>query len=213
MARKIDTDANIGKIRLQEQGSNPSAAASGYGYLYIKDDGKLFLMTDDGRAIGHFITGSSALTSLGSFALIAEQQPSGTNAGTFTAGSYVTRVLNTKIYDDNNIVSLTSNQMTLTSGTYQIEVIAPAVGVNSHKAKLANITDGTVIATSDSGYAAAAETASAAIIKTRFTLGGTKALEVQHRCQTTKATYGLGAAHAPLGSPEIYTTVSIWKEP
>lgn len=61
MAKKIDTDARIEKVRLQEQGSNPSAADAGYGYLYIKDGGKLFLMTDDGQAIGHFITGSSAV--------------------------------------------------------------------------------------------------------------------------------------------------------
>ena len=42
---------NFAKLKLAEQSSNPSTPASGFGYLYSKNDG-LYLITDDGVVVG-----------------------------------------------------------------------------------------------------------------------------------------------------------------
>ena len=55
-----------------------------------------------------------------SYAIIAEQQSAGTEAGTFTSGAWRTRSLNTEITDPDGIVSLSSNGFTLQAGTYFI---------------------------------------------------------------------------------------------
>lgn len=48
MARKIDTDAVIAKVRVQEQSSHPSTPDSGYGWLYELNNGRPYLMDDGG---------------------------------------------------------------------------------------------------------------------------------------------------------------------
>lgn len=62
MARKIDTDAVIEKIRLKQQFSHPSSPDSGYNWLYVVSGsahGGLYLEDASGRKIGPFITGSA----------------------------------------------------------------------------------------------------------------------------------------------------------
>lgn len=63
MARKIDTDANINRVRFSQQASHPPNPDSGYDYLYIisgSPHGGLYLKDSLGRQIGPFITGSTA---------------------------------------------------------------------------------------------------------------------------------------------------------
>lgn len=48
MARKIDTDANIAKIRIAEQGSDPASPAAGFGYLYEKTDQNVYFKNASG---------------------------------------------------------------------------------------------------------------------------------------------------------------------
>lgn len=62
MARKIDTDAEIDRVRIKQQMSHPSAPSGGYEYLYIVSGtthGGLFVEDSGGRKIGPFITGTS----------------------------------------------------------------------------------------------------------------------------------------------------------
>lgn len=54
---KISDNAEINKIRLKEQGSAPATPASGYGYLYEKDDGKLYWKNDAGTEYDLTATG------------------------------------------------------------------------------------------------------------------------------------------------------------
>lgn len=58
MARIISSDAVINSIRLAEQGSAPDTPASGYGQLYIKDDGKIYFKNDAGAETDLTATGS-----------------------------------------------------------------------------------------------------------------------------------------------------------
>ena len=46
----------------------------------------------------------------------------------------------------------------------------------------------------------------------RITISGAKAFEIQHQCQTSHSTYGLGLHHGISGANSIYTIVEIYKE-
>ncbi len=151
------------------------------------------------------------------YAFLSDVKSSATDGGTFTAGSYVTRVLNTEV-DPDGIVTLASNQFTLDAGTYIILAKAPAYSLNTagifqHKAKLRNITDSTdeLIGTSeairfDSASGSAGQTSS--IVYGMFTIAGTKTFELQHRCGETETTSGLGKASS-FGDSEVFATVAI----
>ena len=143
-------------------------------------------------------------------AFLKEVQTSGTQGGTFTAGSFVTRTLNT-VEGDSEIVSLSSNQFTLQAGKYVIEARAPAFAVSSHVAKLRNITDSTDDAIGTSGYAENVNGGSAdSFVNAIIEITSTKVFEIQNRSGGTQATNGLGVANA-YGVDEVYTQVKITK--
>ncbi len=142
-----------------------------------------------------------------SYINIRDEKPVGTNGGTFTSGEWVTRSLNTL---DSNIpeVSLTSNQITLPSGKYKITASAPVNAVQLNQLKLYNITDSTDILFGQISDVSSTIQVSA-LLSGCFIINGTKILELQHKCQTTRLTTGLGEA-AGFG-PEIYSIVDIVK--
>lgn len=144
------------------------------------------------------------------YMIIHEQQIANTNGGGFTAGPYVTRQLNTVIGNTIDGASLTTGQFTLPAGTYEIEAFATAMEVNSHKAKLYNVTDSTNTLMGTSEYASSAGSGnSKSWVNGIFTITATKIFELQHRCVTTRTTYGLGFAAG--FDTEIYARVKIRK--
>lgn len=58
MARKIDTDAIIESVRLEEQASAPISPDAGFTHVWAKSDG-LYIVNDSDEEIGPFITGSA----------------------------------------------------------------------------------------------------------------------------------------------------------
>ena len=152
-----------------------------------------------------YLYGSNAI------AIFREEQASGTNAGGFTAGSYVTRVLNTTVVNGISGASLASNQITLPAGTYEVTAYVPAQEVNSHKALLYNVTDAANTTIGTTTYCGNAYGASSySVINARFTIAASKVFEIRHRCSTTRTVYGLGYA-TTFGDNEVYTTISIRK--
>lgn len=145
------------------------------------------------------------------YAKYTDTKSAGTAAGTFTSGSFATRVINTEDSDSGNIGTLSGNQITLQAGTYRLAASAPAFVCDKHQTKWRNVTDG-----ADVLIGTPEEATSASSVQTRsficgeFTIAGAKAFEVQHRCSTTRATDGLGRA-ANFGISEVYTIVEIWK--
>lgn len=142
-------------------------------------------------------------------AYIKEEKPAGTQSGTFTSGAWRTRNLN-KIEGDSSFVFLSGiNQFTLQPGTYEIWAQASAYAVGIHQAKLRNITDNTddII-----GFQSASNTGtpggSASHVVGRITISSEKTFEIQHRCQSTFATYGFGE-DANFGTLEIFTQIKI----
>jgi hypothetical protein len=126
---------------------------------------------------------------------VQDQKASATDGGTFTTGAWQTRVLNTTVLNTITSASLASNQLSLPAGTYDILASAPAFAVNNHQARLQNITDGSTILTGTTNFSrstASAGDENNSIVRGRFTLAGTKTIELQHRCQTTGTTTGFG---------------------
>lgn len=146
--------------------------------------------------------------------IIQDQKASGTDGGTFTSGAWRTRVLNTTVYSDLAGYSLASNQFTLPAGTYFVTATAPAYLVNYHAARLYNATDAAVImsGTSEFSYHTGPLSQTRSFIVGNFTLAASKALEIQHRCSATSATFGFGVAAGSLFAvgTEIYTEARIW---
>jgi len=141
---------------------------------------------------------------------LQDQKTSGTDGGTFSGGAWRTRTLNTKVTDDVGI-SLASNQFTLPVGTYFIYATAPGGVVGGHVLKLRNFTDSSDILFGTTEYSdpGTGQNYSRSIVSGRFTLSGTKTLEMDHRCTNSRNTDGFGKA-ANLGT-ETYTDVHIWK--
>ncbi len=145
------------------------------------------------------------------YASIQDQKSIGTAGGTFTSGAWQTRTLNTTVSDTAVISSLSANAISLASGTYRIRAEAPASHVDSHQTRLRNTTDSTTTLTGTTALAdATVSTVTTSVIAGTFVITGTKVFEVQHQCQTTRASTGFGVA-ANFGT-EVYTTVEIWKE-
>ena len=152
-------------------------------------------------------TYTTALPAGAILAILADQKASGTAGGTFTSGAWQTRDLNTEVYDRLGILSIASNQFTIsTAGTYEISWHTPAYGTAGHQSLLYNITDSTVVAYGSTEYTAAAViTASSGIFV--VTIAASKTFSIQHKCGSTSGTYGFGIP-ASLAT-ETYTRVVI----
>jgi len=148
------------------------------------------------------------------YAIFVDQQAANTNAGTFTAGSWVTRVLNTtnKNTSIGTNISLSSNQVILKAGTYYIKGSAPGYKCDRHVLRFYNSTDN---ATSINGQAAecggAIDVCTHAFIEGVITITSQKTFELQHICETTSNTYGLGIGNNWDSEPVIFATVYIEK--
>lgn len=147
---------------------------------------------------------------LNSYALLCDEKNSGAHGGTFTGGGWVTRELNTLRYDAGGCVSLSSSRFTLQAGTYLIKAAAPAHAVDSHVARLRNVTANSIVANGQVARCSAADSViSLSHVSALVTLSTATQFEIQHYCATTKTTSGLGSA---LGAgPEVYTVVEIWR--
>ena len=154
------------------------------------------------------ITGSTFV----SYALLADRH-SGTagDRGTFTAGAWQTREINTEVVDTDNIVTLSSNQFTLQAGTYQIKFGACAYKVNRHITRLRQISPAATIASSSAQYSWASDSnLQWSRGFARLTISQATAYEIQHYCQTTQSDNGFGFQMTY--STSDYVQVEIYKE-
>ena len=161
-------------------------------------------------ASGATVTNSGTASGFGlfsSYAIIADHKSQNTNGGTFTAGAWRTRDLQTEVADPDGIVSISANAFTLGAGTYFIRWHCPNYHTNDTQSRLYNSTDASEasIGWSIEGYYTSSSGGSG-----RVTIAGSKAFTIEHRCSTTTATNGLGTA-SNFGT-EQYTTVEIFKE-
>jgi len=142
---------------------------------------------------------------------ISDVKSQNTDGGGFTSGSWQTRTLNTEDTDTGSLAALSSNQITLSAGTYECRISCPAIDVDRHQTRLRNTTGGTTLLTGTSEFSISggASDVTRSFIVGRFTVAGSQALEVQHQGGTTQASNGFGEA-SNFGS-EVYTIAEFWK--
>lgn len=118
----------------------------------------------------------------GEYAVFCEEQSSGTDGGDIAGETWTTRVLNTTDVNTITGASLSSNKITLPTGTYYIDASAPAFTYGVRKARLRDITGGTTLLNGGSCYAVGDDeghTQTRSIVSGYFMLSGTKELEIQ----------------------------------
>lgn len=144
-------------------------------------------------------------------AIFNETQASGTAGGTFTAGSYLKRTLNTTVINNITGCSIAASVITLAAGTYQVFANCPAGGVDRHKIRLQNTTASTTLAIGQSQFAnTAASVHNDSQVQTYFVLTVSSTIQLQHRAQTTVTTNGFGIPTS-FGDSEIYSQITITK--
>lgn len=142
---------------------------------------------------------------------LSDQKATATNGGTFTAGAWQTRDLNTQVDTGGASCSLATNQFTLTAGTYKLEAYAQAFRVEQHMVRIQNITDATTLILGASSYAKNNNGAGSNIgyAGIGFTIATTKTYELQHRCTTDRTTDGFGVPSGFAGITETFSIVMI----
>jgi hypothetical protein len=146
------------------------------------------------------------------YILIRHEEANNAVSGTFTAGSWQTRPLNTEVKDDGGHVSLSSNQITVAAGVYRFRARGSAYKVDSHKCRLQNVTDAITIEIGSNELASNALSAhTASTVEGEFTLASPKILELQHYCQTTQLSLGFGL-RSNFGVIEVYAAIEFWRK-
>lgn len=145
----------------------------------------------------------------GNYCYLREEQASGTNGGTSTAGSYAARVLNTKVVDTGGVCTLAANQFTLVAGTYRIAARAPGEDCGRNKLILYDVTSAAVLLVGAGAFHGAANVETDATLKGRFTVAAAHALELRWMCETGLASIGLGVA-CSFGDSEVYAEVELF---
>jgi len=139
-------------------------------------------------------------------AIITDEKAINVNGGTATAGSWITRELNTR-NDPNNLVSLAGNTITIAvAGDYYIcgRSLFWQTGVTSLRLKK----NGIAIAYALTGYSISGGQSSTTLTAlTTLGIGDTLTLEFQ--CQTTKSVDGLGI-YNPYGIG-VFSIIELWK--
>tara|TARA_R110000744_G_C19017038_1_gene523730 strand:- start:44 stop:580 length:537 start_codon:yes stop_codon:yes gene_type:complete len=136
------------------------------------------------------VTGGSGLSHTPPYADFMDVKTATTDGGTFTQDAWRTRDINTSIISMSG-ASLSSNQMTLPAGTYLCNGFAEARAIETHSARVYDTTNTATLVAGSHHYIGDSLT-SKSIMQGKFTLSGTAALEVQHFCSGTKATFGFG---------------------
>lgn len=175
------------------------------GELYSLDDNQTLVMQS---AAGPVVINEPYETKI---AIITDVKSAGTTGGTFTTGAWGTRDLNTLSDPYELVTSLSSNQFTLPAGTYHVEAWAPAMSVETHKARLRNITDSSDTIIGQTAYSRYAHyVTSFGHVDGVVEITSPKTFELQHICSYTRTSDGFGPAH-DFGVPEVFSQIRITK--
>ena len=130
------------------------------------------------------------------------------NAGASSATTEHVRAL-AEITDTASIGSITSNQITLPSGTYITKFSCPAFESSRHRAHLYDTT-GSAVLILGQGAATSSNIMNSSVGVGHFTLSGSSVLELRHYIQDAKASSGLGLAMND-GHSEVYSVIEFWR--
>ena len=143
---------------------------------------------------------------------VRDEKATNTSAGASSAGTTHTRDLNTVVTNEISGASLSSNQITLPSGTYYLEARVPSSLSGYIQPYLYNTTDSSFTLIGNTGYAHPNLSMVNQLIdiRGRFTISAQKVFEIRHYASHSKGTYGLGSG-ANNSQINVFTDVQIWK--
>jgi hypothetical protein len=143
---------------------------------------------------------------------VRDEKTAGTAGGDFTSGAWRTRTLNTVMTNTISGASLSSNQITLPAGTYNIRARGPINGTKQTKSRIYNTSDGADALIGATGYSHSAnDTFDDVLVWGRITIASSKTFELQQYCSTTVSTNGFGLPANIDGKVEVYAEVWIEK--
>lgn len=142
---------------------------------------------------------------------VRDEKSSNTSGGSSSASTDNIRDLNTVVTNEITGASLSSNQITLPSGTFYIEATAPAYGgALLHRAFLYNDSDSSVTILGSGSYVRSTNAHQThSFVVGRFTIASSKTFELRHYTSGSQNP-GLGVATND-GRTEVYGDVRIWK--
>jgi hypothetical protein len=187
--------------------------ASGSGVLTITapntDATRTITLPD---ATGTLLAGDGSISSLIGYRALdriveyADVKTSGTHGGTLTSGAWRTRNL-AEIIDTNNLGTIGSSVIVLVAGTYYCTGWSIGKQSDAHQCRLYNTSDSAIVLQGTCNNSASSQDAgNLSILSGEFVIAGSKNLELQHRCETTKATTGFGDANS-FGDTEVYARI------
>ena len=140
-------------------------------------------------------------------AILSDVKGDNVNGGQFNAGAWRTRDLNTEV-DPSGIVTLSSNNFTLGTGTYYIRWAAPAYNVNKNNTKLRNTTNGVNVGYGNTAHAwVSANNTTRSEGAARVVVSGNTTFQIQH--------YGAATDFQGFGNSgyesSVFTVVEIFR--
>jgi len=157
--------------------------------------------------------GTGVVSRLGKFESqllhIQDQKSNGIDGGQFSAGNN-DRPLNTVLTNEITGASLSSNQITLPSGTYYINVTCPTYFVQRSKISWYNVTDSsyTIVGLNNFGNAASSVNNN---LSGRFTITSQKVFKVIQYTSVSNNANDYGVDNVGSGQIEVYADLQIWR--
>ena len=158
--------------------------------------------------------GSGVVSRLGVFEsqlLHVRDEKANNVAGGTNIGGVNIRDLNTIKTNEITGASVSSNQITLPTGTYYIDASAPNFRSGYCHVYLYNVTDSANELYGYTDYANPTDGNARSHVVGRFTISSQKVFELRNYAHTVFATYGLGLFTNYNSLPSIYAEVQIWK--
>ena len=123
-----------------------------------------------------------------------EQKSSGIHGGSFISDTWTTRDINTIVFNNINGADLENNNITLPPGNYYIHAAAHAHAVNGHKLRIYS-NEKLMTGFSSHANARAGGSSTETSLFGYFLFEEETTMTLQHICEETKETNGLGKAN------------------
>lgn len=209
-----DADVELFKNNLAASASpttsNDNTEGYAVGSVWIdttNDTAHVCVDASTGAAVWIQVGGTGGLYE--SFAIICDQKTAGTDGGSSSNTTWNNRDMNTKLVDDDNFVTISSNKFTFDeSGEYELDILSPLASAGYMKIRLYNVTQATTEAVGTTNYLATGSVHQ--FLRTKITYNGSDELRVDTYTGTGAVTQGLGVA-SNASEVEIYTIVGVKK--
>lgn len=188
--------------------------------------GKLWVTQTSGGLSEVAVSGVVTMDQTGAFAfagsgtqqavaIFADIETTGTDGGTFTSGAWQTRKLNSTVIDSNSLFNLSANVISVsTPGLYYVKAWSVGYKCDNHQVRLYDPTNSVELAAGCAAFAAQTspfgETRSELEFVLRLVPSATQSMRLEHQCQTTEASDGLGK-NTGFGSNNVFSMVTIIK--